>query len=320
MKMQKKQRQRLMWLVLPTVVILIAMLVVQVQSGSQKPMITTMKIQPTTVTETVVCTGTVRVAEGVDVVASVPCVVGDIMVSVGDRVKEGDVLLRIDRSATLAMAVSAGATEKQALAASTALPETVTAPQAGIVSAVNAVKGETLTTDSPCVVLSEGGEVEIALAVRESILPRLAVGQAVTVTGVAFSRESYEGTLSHIADTARSRVSGTASETVIDAVVTLAASQIDESLLPGLNAKATIVTATRDNAIVVPYEAVVNDAAGDAVYCVQNGFAFRRTVTLGEELIQGVEILDGLQTGEQLVADASALEEDVIAVEVKGAV
>lgn len=319
MKIKRKQQTRWGWLIFPTTIALLAMLIVQTQSVAQTPEVTTVTVRPTTVADTVVCAGTVRVAEGVEVSVEVPCVAGEVLAKVGDRVQEGDVLLTVDRSATLAMAVGAGLSESQVSVAAVALPETVTAPQAGIVSAVNAVEGEALTTDTPCMVLSEGGEVEIALTVRESVLPKLAVGQAVTVSGVAFAREEYTGTLSYIADTARSRVSGTATETVVDAVVTLPASQIDASLMPGLNAKATVITATRDNVIVVPYEAVVSDDEGEAVYCVQDGMAFRRRVVIGDELPLGIEIVHGLQTGEQLVSDAAALDGDFLAVETKGA-
>ncbi len=319
MKKQQKQRARWIWLTTFTAVALIAMLVVQTRAYSSLPTVTTVVVQPTTVKETVVCGGNVRVAQGIEVIAPVPCVAGDVAVAVGDRVEKGDILLRIDRAATLAAAMSAGASEAQLSTASAALPEAVVAPQAGVVSAVNAAAGEIVSNESPCVVLSEGGAVEIALAVRESMLPQLAVGQAVTVSGVAFAQESYNGTLSYIADSARSRVSGTTTETVVDAVVTLPVSQIDESLLPGLTAKAAVVTAVRDNVIVVPYEAVISDETGEAVYCEQNGVAFRRAVTVGKELAQGVEIVGGLQAGERVVTDAAALDGLWIAVDTKGA-
>lgn len=319
MKKQQKQRAYWAWLTAFTAVALIAMLVMQTRAYSSLPTVTTVVVQPTTVKETVVCGGSVRAAQGIEIIASVPCVAGDVAVAVGDRVEKGDILLHIDRAATLAAAMGAGASEAQLSTASAALPEAVVAPQAGVVSAVNAAAGEIVSNESPCVVLSEGGAVEIALAVRESVLPQLAVGQAVTVSGVAFARESYNGTLSYIADSARSRVSGTATETVVDAVVTLPASQIDDSLLPGLSAKAAVVTAVRENVIVVPYEAVVDDEAGAAVYCEQNGVAFRRAVTVGKELTQGVEIIGGLQAGERVVTDAANLDGLWIAVDAKGA-
>ncbi len=274
-----------------------------------------------TVRETVICAGTVTAADGVEIYAPMPCVAGQIAVQVGDRVEEGDVLLTVDRTATLAMAVGAGVAQADTVTASAALPETVTAPAAGVISAVSAVSGELLSADTPCVVLSEGDGVQVSVAVRENMLPRIAVGQEVAVSGVAFDKSSYKGYISEIAPSARSRVGGAGSETVVDAVVRLADGEADDSLLLGLTAKAAVTVATREQVLLVPYECLAQDDNGEEYVCrVQNGVAERVAVTVLKELPEGALVEDDLTEGDVLVCAPEVLQGDRVAVQTEAAV
>lgn len=272
---------------------------------AKTPILQTVTVSKTTVVNTAVCTGTVQACEGTDVCVTVPCVAGEVMVAAGDAVQKGDVLMTVDAASTMAMALGAGLTD--AALASAALPQTVTAPDDGVVSAVNAKAGELLDPSSPCVVLSQGGGVQIDIVIRESAVPKIAVGQTVSVSGVAFEKEEYRGIVTYIADAARSRVSGTSSETVLDAVVSLSPEDIDGSLLVGLSAKATVTVGERGSVLLVPYEAVTEQGS---VYVVTGGTVERRDVTLGEETAQGVEILEGVKEGDAVVADAAGLDRE----------
>lgn len=289
----------------------------QAGGGREAVTVDATEIREVTVYDTVVCTGRVSAAEGLDVYASVPCVAGEVSVEVGDRVKAGDVLLTVDRSATLSMAVSAGLSDGQTAAVSASLPQTVTAPADGIVSVVNAARGDTLDTASPCVVLSEGDGVEIAVTLPERALKDVRVGQAVEVRGVAFEKEVYTGVVTDIASSARSRVNGTASETVVDAAVTLDEGQADDSLLIGLTAKATVTVAAREGVRCVPYDSIAERADGQCgVYRIEAGVATWTPVTLGNDTPHGAEVTSGLQTGDRVVSDATGWTEDSVAVTV----
>ncbi len=284
-------------------------------AGQKVILVETVTLSRQTVNETVVCTGAITASEGMDVYVPMPCVAGDIAVSVGDRVEKGDVLLTVDRAATLAMAVDVGLPQSQSVMASAALPQTVTAPESGVVSAVCAVSGAMLATDTPCVVLSGGDGVNVAIAVREQALPRIALGQSVAVSGVAFDKEVYRGEISRIASSARSRMNGANGETVVDVTVTLHEGEADDSLLIGLTAKAAVTVATRDDALVVPYECLVEDEKGDtAVYRVTDGVARRVAVTLGKSVSDGVLVEQGLEAGDVLVSSTAHLQGDAMAV------
>ncbi len=310
-----KKRRGIGFLLLLTAVAVGGMLFYDARSEQAVPTVETVTVSRQTVKETVVCAGTITATDGVEVYAAMPCVAGEIAVQVGDRVGEGDVLLAVDRTATLAMAVGAGMSEAQSVMASAALPVTITAPAAGVVSAVSAVRGELLGTDTPCVVLSQGDGVSVSVAVRENLLPRVAVGQEVAVSGVAFDKTVYTGTISRIASSARSRVSGTNAETVVDAVVTFDDGQIDESLLIGLSAKAAVTVATKENVLLVPYDCLAQDENGAMyVYRVRNGIAQRVAVVLGEELPEGVVAVSGAEDGDRLVRGPERLSGERVAV------
>ena len=295
------------------------MLVYGQQRQAAVPTVETVTLERQTVKETVICGGTVAAAEGVKVYAPMPCVVGEIAVKKGDRVEQGDVLLTVDRSATLAMAVSAGLPGDKSALASAALPTAVTAPQAGVVSAVSVKTGAVVDTQAPCVVLSEGDGVVIAVVIKEKALPRMAVGQAVSVSGVAFDKKEYTGELSFIADTARSRMSGASSETVVDATVRLHEGEADDSLLVGLTAKAAVTVDSRENVLLIPYECLTQDEQGNAfVYRAVGDTAARVAVTLGEELTQGVVVQSGVTEGDVLVCAPEQLSGEVAAIRTEG--
>ena len=316
-----KKRRGIGWMLLLTVMAVGGILFYDAATENAIVTVETVTLTRQTVRETVICAGTVSAADGVEVYAPMPCVAGQIAVAVGDRVEKGDVLLTVDRTATLAMAVSAGVTQGQAVPASALLPETVTAPAAGVVSAVGATQGGLLSAEMPCVVLAEGDGVQVSVAVRENMLPRIAVGQEVAVSGVAFDKPSYKGYISQIASSARSRVSGAGSETVVDAVVCLADGEADDSLLLGLTAKAAVTVATRENVLLVPYDCLAQDENGkDYVYRVQNGIAQQMTVTVLQELSEGALVEDGLTDGDVLVRAPEALHGEQVAVQTEATV
>ncbi len=143
---------------------------------------------------------------------------------------------------------------------------------------------------------STGSRVQVRAAVPEDRLRAVAVGQRVTVSGTAFSAERYSGTVLSIADKAYTTPAGT---TVLDAIVALDATDI--SLKCGLTAKVNICVSEQVG-IVVPYSSLcAAEDGGEYVYVAENGRAVKRTVTVGEELSDGVLVTAGVTAGERLI-------------------
>ena len=305
-----KQRQRAKawgWLMAATAVALGTVAAVRGAWSQRTVSVQVWQVTPTTVTETVVCAGTLRAAEGASVVSEMPCAVKTVEVAVGDTVCAGDTIVTVDREATLSKAAELGLSSETLFAAQS-LPEAITAPTDGIISAIHVEEGEWLTAGTSCASLSDSGDIEVAVTVNESALPDVKVGQSVRVSGVAFAKNGYDGTLTELATSAHAAVGSSGARTVLDGVVTLDPTQTDESLLSGLSAKAVITVAARERALVVPYEAAAErDGNAAVVYCLHGSTAYRRAVNVVGETSDGLEIESGLQEGEWIVANAEGL-------------
>ena len=304
------------WLVLGTVAAIglifgIGMLI--------KPARVTVKlitVHPQTVQQTVNCTGRVESSDSRAVYVEVPCVADAVYVREGQRVKQGDPLFSIDIEAT-----------KQALSQlATSLPDSltevsqneVTAPASGVVSSLNVQAGAVTDPSQPCATITSGEGVQITVAIRERYLPQVQLGQAVIVTGVAFSKEQYSGTLTSIASSAHQQYIGTVSETVVDAVISLNEGEVDMSLRTGLNAQAAIITRTFEDALLVPYDCLTQNETGEeCVYVYRaDGTVQRQSVEVAGEYATGVLVVSGLSAGERVAQNPENLSEPCVKVQV----
>jgi membrane fusion protein (multidrug efflux system) len=71
--------------------------------------------------------------------------------------------------------------------------------------------------------------------------------------------------------------------------------------MPGMFIEADLATATRENAVVVPEDAIQPLRTANVVWAVVDGKATRRVVELGARSPGMVEIISGVQAGEQVV-------------------
>lgn len=190
------------------------------------------------------------------------------------------------------------------------IPETITAPMDGIVTSVE-VKSDVLSrTAKPLITISDTGSYAAMVTVGESYSSDIQVGDPAVITGTGFAEKSYEGHISKIYPVAR-KASGTAvQETVVDVEITI--DNPDDSLKSGFTARAEIMTNARRNMLMIPYEAIQQDENNiEYVYVVQDSKAVRRDITTGLELLDGVEVTNGLGENELLVTNASAVKTGV---------
>ena len=83
--------------------------------------------------------------------------------------------------------------------------------------------------------------------------------------------------------------------------VLLALNSSTENLRPGYSATVKVFTDHRDDAVVVPYEAICQRGEQEFVFCVQDGHAVQCAVQTGYLLEDTVEIIDGLPTGVSVI-------------------
>lgn len=299
--------KKYIWLGVATGLAILAIFGIRRMTTSKEVPVTLVTIEPQTIRQTVTCTGKVEAGENRAVYAEIPCVAKEVYVKKGQKVRKGTPLFSVDVEATQA------ALSQMAGSLAGSLPEIkqteVTAPVSGVVSSLDVRAGEVLDHTKPCATISGGEGVQIAVAIRERHLPQVRIGQEVIVTGAAFSKEQYVGTVSEIASFAHQQYIGSVSETVVDAVITLKDNMVDTSLRTGLNAQAVIVTNVHENCMVIPYECVTQtDEGEECVYVYrQNGVAERQILEVAGEYAEGVLVVSGVSPGERVVQDPDTL-------------
>jgi RND family efflux transporter MFP subunit len=175
---------------------------------------------------------------------------------------------------------------------------TVVAPVAGIVSerflTVGAIAGPT----TPIVSLASP-EVEVIFNVDEAALAAVEIGAPTRISLPALGAELVDGKIVAIAPTVDARTRTTQVKVAPDPAAMA-------KLKPGMFAQITVESARKPNALVIPRAALLAGSE-PAVFVLDNGRARRAAVELGLRDRDKVEVLKGVNDGEQVVLDAANL-------------
>ncbi len=279
----------------------------------QTVVVRTQILSASPVKETVSCKGRVEETTATEVLLPADCVVDEVVVENGQQVKKGDALFTVDKTATLSVLSQTDSVAAVNAAMEDAVIQTVTAPCDGVVTDLTVEKGALLYEEDICAVIAESEPVQIRLSIPERNIARVKVGQTVAVSGIGFLKKQYSGHISEIASVAKQQLNGTATETMVEAVVTLDEGQSDDSLRVGLTAKGAITVSTVPVGYILPYDAVCADEENrEFVYILQDETAQKRLFTSVAELSNGYLVIDGFQNGEQLILQPDKVAENSI--------
>ena len=146
--------------------------------------------------------------------------------------------------------------------------------------------------------------------VPERFANELQVGQTVQVRVDAFQEATFTGRLSRISPASNPENRSVAIETTVD--------NHEHKLKPGFFANAAVITRSDDRALMVPQDALITFAGVTKLFVVKEGVAQERQVHTGTRGGGGlVEIVDGLEPGEQVATSGLTKLENGIAVSVK---
>jgi len=197
---------------------------------------------------------------------------------------------------------------------------TIRSPMDGTLIQLNAEQGETVvpgSTNLPGSVIMTIADMSVLLAeveVSEVDVVNVALGQVAEVKVDALGTEPQKGHVVEIATSGRrDPTQGT-----IRFRVKVALDDPDPSLRPAMTAKVDVLTATSEDTITAPIQAVVkrtlDDEGGevkgtaakgieesDVVYVIGDGEAAVRSVETGISDELYVEIIDGLTDGEEVI-------------------
>lgn len=278
-----------------------------------------------------VYTGTASLETDADalVVAKVAGEVVEILAEEGDRVKEGQLLARLDgdrlrlemeraranlrkleqeynRSVELFERglVSSGAFEGQkyeleALRAIYRLAQLeysytqIKAPISGVVARRHIRVGNTISVNDPVFQVTELDPLIAYIHIPEREFRRLEPGQSAELTLDAIPGQRFQA---HV-----QRVSPIVDPVTGTFKVTMEVPDQGGRLKPGMFGRFNIVWDTRRDALLAPRVAIVDDDVSDSVFVIEDGKAVRRTVRTGYARGAQVEIIDGLTGDEEIV-------------------
>jgi HlyD family secretion protein len=195
----------------------------------------------------------------------------------------------------------------------------IRAPMTGVVLERYVDVGEMVTTGftsdrgakQSLFTIADMTDLQVELDISEADISKVSIGQPVTMTPDAYADRRYEGTVEYIASTADRQ------KATIKVKVRVASP--DEYLRPGMGVKATIYPLKasipqKPSAVLVPAEAVADEGGRKIVYLIKDGKAAAQPVKIGREQGSNVEVLEGLQGGEQVVLDGQVKEGDKLTV------
>jgi HlyD family secretion protein len=267
--------------------------------------------------------GTVVAATTVNVTPQVGGRVAQVAVQVGQTVKAGDVLLRLEDDQGLAAAVAsaqAALAQAQAQLAADLDPSlnvnpaqvqaaaiqvkqaqlavqqqqdavnrlTVTAPFAGEVTSVAVVPGQTVSAGQMLLTFVDNSQVWVTVPVPESWLPYVAVGGPATVT-VQGTAQTYDGRITQIGTTPSPASKGTGQTFPVTVVLTnpgpglMAGMTAIVTLPPGPAAPAGTQSLSATGSVAYPAAVTVNAQQGGTVVSVPT---VGQTYAAGATLVQ----------------------------------
>jgi HlyD family secretion protein len=212
------------------------------------------------------------------------------------------------------------------------------APLDGVVTNLPVRVGETVvpgiqnSASSTIMTIADMSIITAEVNVDETDIVSVKVGEPADVTIDAIPNRTFKGHVIEIGDTAIIRSSGvaasqsqTSSQEAKDFKVTIALDIPEDLVRPGLSCTAKITTATRQNVLAIPIQALTmrqrkqletgkpgakpqNEAAQkvaneelQGVFLVRNGKAVFQKVDTGITGATNIEVLHGLQPGDQIV-------------------
>ena len=263
------------------------------------------------------------------VVAKTSGIALQVLVDVGQQVRAGQVLVRIDRDrATLQVAQADAQVRKleanyrramqlaeQKMVSANDVDQlrydlenaratlrlarlelgygTVTAPISGVVATRDIKPGNFVQINTPIFTIVDTSRLEATLNVPEREFETLKAGQAVQLSADALPGKTFEGRIDRVSPVVDA---GSGTFRVISTF------EGGGLLQPGMFGRVRISYDQRANALVIPRNALLEDGNEPTVYTVRDDKAVRSVLKVGYSEGAWIEVRDGLKEGDAVVA------------------
>ena len=275
-----------------------AFLIMRSKGGAVKGE-TTQEITPITgaIQNFVSTTGTVLPENRLELKPPINGRVEKILVQEGDKVKIGQTLAWLSSTERAALLDAAKDKGEETLKywEDAYKPIPLLAPIDGEVIVAKVQPGQTVTTADPVLVLSD--RLIVRAQVDETDIGKIKLGQAAIVSLDAYPETKVDTTVEHIYYESKTVNNVTIYE------VDLIAPQLPSFFRSGMNANIEFMEEKKENALLVPLEAVHKDKDGSYVLLSQSAGKepVRQAVTTGISDEKNTEIVSGLASDQKIV-------------------
>jgi len=259
------------WILFGIVIVVIGIGGWFIVKGKEKPtmaQVQTASVQKGKLQVKVSGSGTVQPVTSTDVKAASNTEVDEVLVSKGEKVKEGQELVTFTDGSD------------------------ITAPADGTVTSIGVSDGDRVSKGQVIAHITNYDDLQTTVQIDELDIPKVKVGQTASIKVNAFPDTTYTGKVTAVAN------EGTVSNGVSTFDVTVHMNK-PTNVKVGMTTEVSILVQSKDNALYVPIEAV--HSINNEKYVVVekgDGSVARQTVKTGISNEDYVEITDGLTEGE----------------------
>ena len=171
---------------------------------------------------------------------------------------------------------------------------TITSPFSGVITSRLVDQGEMIRVGTVMFLLADMDKLLARVYVPEKELARIALDNRVRLESEMFPGETFGGLVEMI--------SPVVDPTTGTIKVTVRVSEARDKLKPGMFCSTYILTEIHENSLAISRKALVPDVEDTQVYVVEDGRVVRlRKITVGIEQGDTLEVLTGLEDGDQVV-------------------
>jgi len=210
------------------------------------------------------------------------------LVKEGDRVSKGSVIALVDRSIK-------GLNYK---------PATIISPISGIVGMLFLDKGAAVAPQIPVAMIANMSKLKVKIQISEEELKIAKKGQEAIIRVDMYSDTTFSGILKDITPVINP-LSRTATGEII-------MNNSHHLLKPGMFARVQLVVEKHTDAIVVPEKAIIRRGEKEIVFTKMGDVAKKKDVKIGIKSNDMIEVVEGLDEGEEVIVSGNyGLRDDV---------
>ena len=168
----------------------------------------------------------------------------------------------------------------------------ISSPISGTLVELNVLVGDVPPVGKVAARVAQIDSLRMSFGVPSNLADKFQVGLAGSLS-VASDDSAYACTIT--------RVASAADPQTRTFTVEISVANLDQRLQPGAFAKAKFVVESSESALKVPQESLVSEEGVYSLYIVKNDTAYARTVTVGLKNDHTVEVLSGIEAGDEVV-------------------